>query len=101
MSPDRYPPEGPEREKYHRDIENRWTERAKKFLQGNKIQDVRYMTREESEQFGFYNRPLILFLGNDTYVVVQSDDEGNDGGALYVNKGVGNKNYEEEILPVL
>ena len=44
----------------------------------------------------WYNRPVSFTLDDGTRVMVQRDDEGNDGGVLwYANKDV------EDVLPVL
>jgi hypothetical protein len=52
-----------------------------KLLKGKKIDSCRYMTREEADQFGWYKRPLIITFTDESYIILQSDDEGNDGGA--------------------
>ena len=39
------------------------------------------MTREEADQFGWYSRPLIIVFTDESYIILQKDDEGNDGGA--------------------
>ena len=58
--------------------------RFEKILKGKKIDSCRYMTREEADEFGWYKRPLIMMFTDGTYLLLQSDDEGNDGGAAYV-----------------
>lgn len=63
-------------------------------LAGKTIRAVRYMYEEEANQFGWYKRPLVLLLNDSTYIILQSDDEGNDGGAAYVyNKLDENMNF--------
>ena len=52
-----------------------------KLLKGKKIDSCRYMNREEADQFGWYKRPLIIFFTDGSYLMLQCDDEGNDGGA--------------------
>jgi len=52
-----------------------------KLLSGKKIDSCRYMTREEADNFGWYKRPLVMVLNDGSYIILQSDDEGNDGGA--------------------
>jgi hypothetical protein len=44
----------------------------------------------------WYKRPISFTLDNGTRLMVQQDDEGNDGGALWY----GNKDGED-LLPVL
>ena len=63
-----------------------WEEKAKKILEGKKIISVRYMTNQEAEENGFDNRPVSFKLDTGEIVVVQSDDEGNNGGSLCVIK---------------
>lgn len=58
-----------------------------KLLRGKKIDSCRYMTREEADAFGWYKRPLAIMFSDGTYLVLQSDDEGNDGGAAFIGGG--------------
>ena len=44
------------------------------------------------------NRPICLLLDDNTWIIPQCDDEGNDGGALYVINPVKDKS---ETLPVI
>ena len=63
-------------------------EHSQKFadmLCGKKIVACRYLNNEEAESFGWYSRPLVIFLDDGTALIPQSDDEGNDGGAIYLN----------------
>ena len=77
-------------------LDDRWNRVARKHLQGRTIVAVRYMTKEEAKDFGWYMRPVMFILDNDTSIIVQRDDEGNDGGALLgLSEGL------EFILPVL
>ena len=52
-----------------------------KMLKGRKIDSCRYMTRQEADDMGWYKRPLIIFFTDGSYLMLQRDDEGNDGGA--------------------
>jgi hypothetical protein len=58
-----------------------------KLLRDKKIDSCRYMTREEADAFGWYKRPLAIMFSDGTYLVLQSDDEGNDGGAAFIGGG--------------
>ena len=73
-----------------------WTEYAQSKLKGMIILDCQYVSQKECEDLGWYSRPLALKLDNNGgksfWVIAQSDDEGNDGGAL-----VGG----EDIFPTL
>jgi len=62
--------------------ENSWEKRIAKCLVGRKIVEIRYLSKEESENCGFYNLPLVLILDNGEWLMPMRDDEGNDGGAM-------------------
>jgi hypothetical protein len=64
-----------------------------KLLRGKKINSCRYMTREEADQFGWYKRPLIIVFTDESYIILQSDDEGNEGGAAFYEDIPGGENY--------
>ena len=64
------------------DSEKYWKKRASDALVGRKIVGVQYMTKENAEESGWYARPLFLILDDGSFLFPQSDDEGNDGGAL-------------------
>lgn len=53
------------------------------FLVGKKISSVRYMSKVEADNFGWHKRPLVIRFTDGTVLLSQSDDEGNDGGAMY------------------
>jgi hypothetical protein len=53
------------------------------FLIGKKVESIRYVTQEEARDWGWDKRPLIIEFTDQTCIIPQSDDEGNDGGALY------------------
>jgi hypothetical protein len=48
------------------------------------------MNDREMEMFGWYKRPVIILLSDSTFIIPQSDDEGNEGGAIALIK---NKNF--------
>lgn len=74
-----------------------WTNVARMQLEGRTIQKAGYLTNEEANELGWMDRPVILELDNGTVCILQSDDEGNSGGAMQViPKGA---NYL--ILPTL
>ena len=64
-----------------------WQEQAVKLLKGRTIIKVQWMTKENAEQFDWHSRPLLMVLDNGTIMYAQTDDEGNDGGALYIDTG--------------
>lgn len=52
------------------------------FLVGKTILSVRYMTKEECRGVEWTKRPLVIRFTDGSYLMPQSDDEGNDGGAM-------------------
>jgi hypothetical protein len=62
---------------------NRWTNIANSVLLNRKIVNVRYLTDEEMEAFGWRYRCIVLTLDDNTLVFPSRDDEGNDAGALH------------------
>jgi hypothetical protein len=65
-------------------VEGIWNKKAKDILVGRKITAARYLTQTEAEELGWSGRPLLICLDDGTQLIPQSDDEGNDGGALNV-----------------
>lgn len=66
-----------------------WTEKARELLAGRTIKSVRYMEQDEAASFGWFRRGLILVLDNETTLIIQADDEGNEPGAVWYDaKGV-------------
>lgn len=66
------------------EIETKWTKVASDALVGCKIVKVEYMSKDNCRMLDWYESGLILVLDNDTFVVVQCDDEGNGPGSLVV-----------------
>ncbi|MDB0030533.1 hypothetical protein N9E34_03635 [Opitutales bacterium] len=62
--------------------EKYWTDSATKALVGRKIVKVQYMTKDNAKESDWFQRPLFLILDDGSFLFPQSDDEGNDGGAL-------------------
>jgi hypothetical protein len=58
-------------------------EKMRAALEGRKIVDVRYMTKKEADHWGWYNRPVVIRLDDNTFLLPMRDDEGNDGGAIH------------------
>tara|TARA_R110001583_G_scaffold188157_1_gene349948 strand:- start:246 stop:503 length:258 start_codon:yes stop_codon:yes gene_type:complete len=66
------------------DIEKKLTKDIEKQLVGRKIVKVHYMSKEDAkDNFYWDKRPLILTLDDGSEIIPTSDDEGNDGGALF------------------
>ena len=79
-------------------IESKHAMRIKKSLRGRTIKDVRYMTAAEAQSFDWFCRPIVLVLDNGDQLVPQRDDEGNDGGALYISRP---KPGQDEVVGVM
>ena len=59
------------------------------FLTGKTIAIVRYMTEAECTKLMWDKRPLLIRFTDGSYIRPQSDDEGNDGGAMYYEGDTG------------
>ena len=72
---------------------------AKEFnhLVGLKIVGVRYLTKEETDASGWYSSPIVIELDDGSALIPQSDDEGNDGGALWIANSKG----KQDLIPVI
>ena len=58
-----------------------------KHMVGQKITDVRWLTKEQTEDIAdyCYNQPIQITLENGVTLVPMSDDEGNEAGAMATN----------------
>ncbi len=65
--------------------ERNWIKDIEKVLLGKKIVSIRYMTKKEMKEMGWYKRPVILQLDDGNIIYPSMDDEGNNGGALFTN----------------
>ena len=72
---------------------------AKEFnhLVGLRIMGVRYLTQEETEASGWYSSPIVIELSDGSALIPQQDDEGNDGGALWIANSKG----KQDLIPVI
>tara|TARA_R100001126_G_scaffold76405_1_gene45290 strand:- start:235 stop:507 length:273 start_codon:yes stop_codon:yes gene_type:complete len=87
-------------EQYKREVkeiqtEKAWTKKCEKFLLGQKIVKVEYMSKQDAKDMGWDSRPIQILLENGTWLTPQQDDEGNDGGSI------GTNNQNLTIIPVL
>ena len=69
-----------------------WNKTAKDLLEGRTIKTVRYLTEKETEEMDWGASGIVFILDNGKEVIVSSDDEGNNAGALFVGN---------DTLPVL
>jgi len=73
-----------------------WSNRFRNLL-GKRIVGVRYLTQEETEACGWYSSPIVIELDDGSALIPQQDDEGNDGGALWIANSKG----KEDLAPVI
>ena len=59
------------------------------FLVAKKISSVRYMTTEEADAMMWDKRPLVIKFTDGSLLTCQSDDEGNEGGAMHFQNDSG------------
>lgn len=79
-------------------IRGYWNELAKKELEGRTIKKVRYLTKEETEESGWYSSPLAIVLDNGVILIPMADDEGNNGGAISISNA---KVFKGGTIPVI
>lgn len=65
------------------DYAKTWGDKVAKQLVGKAIVAVRYLTEEEREDLGWYNRSVVIQLDDGTLIWPSQDDEGNGAGALF------------------
>ena len=53
-----------------------------KLLKGKTIKSCRSLTNDECKDLGWYSTPLVIEFTDGTCIFPQSDDEGNNGGAM-------------------
>lgn len=79
-----------------------WEEKANKLLAGRTITEIRYMTQEEVDAFGWRHAALILLLDDYSTLLIMADDEGNDAGAVvHCGPSLGGAVPVETTLPRL
>ena len=85
--------------KFQNSLRQQWKNRLSPEILGQRIVRIRYMTKVEAEQFGWYSCPLVMQLENGTWLIPSKDDENNDGGAIsLVNP---NRELKETLAPVI
>lgn len=65
-------------------LDERWNATAKDTLVGRKIVKAEYLSKEEAKKYGWFSRPVAIYLDDGAILVPLRDDEGNDGGAIEI-----------------
>jgi hypothetical protein len=73
-----------------------WAQRFKNLI-GKRIVGVRYLTKEETDASAWYSAPIVIELEDGQALIPQQDDEGNDGGALWI----ANSKCLDDLIPVI
>ena len=84
-----------------KEIEARWNREAAECLLGRTVVEARYMTEAEAAQWDWYCRPVLIKFDNGLILIPSADDEGNNGGALFMEWEGHDEKAGSEILPVL
>jgi hypothetical protein len=71
-----------ENAKRDKEVELACEKDAQKIV-GKTIKAVRYMTKKEADEMGWYKRPIVILFTDGSHMFPSTDDEGNDGGALF------------------
>ena len=75
----------------------KWQNSTRKLLVGKTITHVRYLKDEEMEGMGWHYRPAVIIFNDGSMLIPQSDDEGNEGGAMLFQ----DKDKKHHIIPVI
>ena len=78
----------------YNELEKKWNSIARDVLLNQKIVEVAYMSEFEKDESMWHKRPVMFKLENGVWCYPSRDDEGNDGGALFITNSLG-------CLPVL
>ena len=63
-------------------LKQQWASEVSDKLVGRKIVAARYITAEEVKALGWMSSAILLTLDDGTMLFPQSDDEGNNAGAI-------------------
>lgn len=78
-----------------KELDKYWEDIAKGLLLNKRIVRVRYLTKQESEDMGWYERSIAFQTHDGLWFFPSRDDEGNGGGALFTS------DEKESCLPVI
>ncbi len=85
--------------KFQNSTSQKWKHRLSPELLGQRIVQMQYMSKKDAEEMCWYKRPLMLMLENGTWIIPQCDDEGNDGGAMWLMNN--DRELKETLAPVI
>lgn len=54
-----------------------------KYLKGKTIKNVSWLGDKDMKELMWYKRPVVIEFTDGSFLIPQSDDEGNDGGSMY------------------
>ena len=77
------------------DMTKKWADRFSIVLVGKTIKSVRYLYTVERRDMGWYNKSLVIFFTDGTYMYSSADNEGNDAGAYFTSI------RDMEVIPIL
>lgn len=66
---------------------NEHVARFSDMLKNKTVKAVRRLEKSEMEALMWYKNPLVLVFQDNTQLILQCDDEGNDGGAAIFYDG--------------
>ena len=76
-------------------LKKQWVDEVSAKLVGRKIVKVRYMSKDEVKDYGWYNAAVLIKLDDGTTLYPMSDDEGNNAGSLATT------NKDLPVIPVI
>ena len=85
--------------KFQNSTSQKWKNRLSPELLGQRIGKMHYMSKRDAKKLKWYKRPLMLMLENGTWIIPQQDDEGNDGGAMWLMNN--DRELKETLAPVI
>jgi hypothetical protein len=83
---------------YKMSVDKQHTKQFSDLLSGKTVRAVRRLDEEEMKMMMWYKNPLVLIFSDGTQLILQCDDEGNDGGAGFYYDG--KNNIQETIYTI-
>lgn len=62
----------------------KWNEKVRNFFMNKKIMSIRTLRKSELKDLDWHHRSVVLFFEDNSYAYVSKDDEGNEGGEIYI-----------------